>query len=227
MGILSLLGQKTRVQFIVAGSASSPQKTVLTFDCSISETHSRKSTATRYEVESGQSISDHIIVEPFSLDIQAMISDTPLNLNQLGLSALTTVASAVLPPAGIIGAAAGYSLFSALSGNTSPSVAAYNALLQLQANKQPFDVLTSLQRYPSMWIDSLSVPRNASDGKVLLVNISLVQLLIVSAQTVDIQILNNPSVSSAQSDTGTSQLGNSGVQNYINGLASGLAKTGG
>lgn len=226
MGLLSLIGAKQRVQFIQAATPGNPQKPIITIDCTISERHSRSSPPSEFPIENGDTVTEHQVIKPFELDIEAIISDTPIgSLTQLGVEAITTAVSAALPPAGIIGAAAGYSLYSALASSKSPSVAAYGQLLQLQASRQPFDVLTSLSRYPSMWIKHLTVPREASTGKVLLFHVSLVQLLLVSPQTVNIQKYARPSSSAPKADAGNAQL-----NQYLNatkqGMAAGLSSLG-
>lgn len=197
-GLLGLLNQsQKKVQFV-----QNQTGTVISIDCTVSETHAKEGQPTDFPLENGESISDHIISKPFSLELQGIISDTPLKLLN---SALTTVASAVIPASGIIAASAGMALFSALSGSKSPSVAAYGQLLKLQANKLPFDVITTLQRYENMWIKSISVPRDAATGQVLVFNLSLVQLLLVSPQTVNIQKFTNGDLSANQASLGKQQ----------------------
>jgi len=201
MGILSLFGEKQRVTFIQRATSVSPERTIFSVDCTLQETHARESPPTEFEVEDGRTISDHIIVKPFSLELQGIISDSPIDTTLLGL--LTTGITSSLPAAGIIAGAAGSALISALRKSPKPSVAAYGQLLQLQSSRQPFDVLTSLQRYPSMWIKSLSIPRDANTGKVLLFNLSLVQLIIVAPQTINIQKFASAGLSAGKTDAGS------------------------
>lgn len=188
--------------------------TVIQFDASIEENHTRESPPTEFPVESGAVISDHIIVKPFQLEMTGIISDTPIGgVSGLIQEAASSVAGNLIPPIGVVAAAGAAALFSALADSKSPSVAAYAQLLQLQAGiaspvtgqvsgPMPFDVLTSLYRYPSMWIKSLSVPRNAETGKILLFKVSLVQLLIVQPQSVNISIFANPGLAAGLADTG-------------------------
>lgn len=197
-GLLGLLNQnQKKVQFV-----QNPTGTIISIDCTVSENHSSESPPTEFPLENGESISDHIILKPRSLELQGIISDTPLKVLN---SALTTVASAILPASGIIGASLGMALYSALQSSDSPSVAAYGQLLKLQSNKQPFDVITTLQRYKDMWIKSITVPRDANTGQVLVFNISLIQLLLVSPQKVNIQKFSNSDVSANQANLGKQQ----------------------
>lgn len=204
MGLLgSVLGGQQRVQFIQNGT-----NTIIQFDASLKEDHQRESPPTEFPVENGQVVSDHIIVKPFNLELTGIISDTPIGgIQGLLTEVATSLTASLLPPVGLIAGAAGVALFSALSKSKSPSVAAYSQLLQLQAGippngPQPFDVLTSLYRYPSMWIKSLSVPRDSDTGRSLLFTVSLTQLILVSPQSVNVQIFANPSLSANLADTG-------------------------
>ncbi len=200
--LTSIIGGKTRVQFI------QNNQTVITLDASINETHSRASPPTEFPVEQGATVSDHIIVKPFALEITGIISDSPIGgLNGYLQEAATSLVSALIPPAGLAAITGAQALFSALSGSASPSVAAYNQILQLQQNAQPFDVLTSLYRYSSMWIKNISVPRDAGSGNMLFFTISLVQLLIVSPQSVNLQIFSNPGLSANNADLGNQSNG--------------------
>lgn len=201
-GLSGILTGKTKVQFVQNNN------TVITFDASIKENHTRESPASEFPIETGQVISDHIIVKPFSLELTGIISDTPLGglgglLQEVGV----TAASALLPPVGVVAISGALALFSALAGSKSPSVAAYGQLINLQQTAQPFDVITSLYRYPSMWIKSLSVPRDADTGQALLFTVQLVQLLLVTPQSVNISIFANPSLSANKADLGQADPG--------------------
>lgn len=203
MGLLGSLGGQQRVQFIQNSTS-----TIIQLDASLKENHSRKSTPTKFPIENGTNISDHLIIEPFELDITGIITDTPLGgIQQILTEVATTAVSSLVPPAGLIAGGVGFALFKALSNSKSPSVAAYGQLLALQANGQPFDVLTSLYRYPSMWIADLSAPRDSETGKSLMFTIKLSQLILVSPQSVNIQIFANPALSANQADLGQQGLG--------------------
>lgn len=200
-GLGSLLAGKTRVQFIQNNN------TVITVDASMKESHSRKSPSTKFPIEDGKVISDHVIIEPFGLEITGIISDTPIGgigvlLKEVGV----TAASALLPPVGVVAVSGAVALFSALAASKRPSVAAYGQLLQLQLTAQPFDVLTSLYRYENMWIESITVPRDAENSNTLEFTVQLVQLLLVSPRSVNISIFANPALSANQADSGQDSL---------------------
>lgn len=194
---------KQRVQFIQENTG-----TVISLDCSVSETHSRESPPTEFEVENGSTVSDHVIVKPFGLEIQGIISDSPISLTG---SLLSTVATVAAPPVGVIGAAAGLALMKALTDSDSPSVAAFKQIKLLQERKQPFNVFTTLNLYTNMWIKSISIPRDAQNGNALVFTVSLVELLLVQPVTVNLAKLKNPDVSSSQYNNGRQELQQSGT----------------
>ena len=182
--------------------------TVITLDASISETHSRESPATEFEIESGTTISDNIIIKPFAIEITGVISDTPLSLaGELLTTAVNVAAGPVGVLAGSAGALIGTALTSAVSGSQSPSQKAYSQLLSLQDQKNPFTVTTSLRTYTNMWIKNLTVPRDPATGQILQFTLSMVQLIIVAPQTVVLQIFANPDTAAKEADTGRNQLG--------------------
>lgn len=210
--LTSVLGGKTKVQFI------QNNKTVITLDASISETHSRQSPPTEFPVESGPVISDHILMKPIELEITGIISDSPIGgLNGLLTEAATSLTSALLPPSTVTALAGAVSLVSAIAGSSSPSVAAYNNLMGLQQAGQPMDVLTTLYRYSNMFIKNISVPRDAANGKCLLFTVQMIQLLIVQTQTVNVQIFADPALAAGSANTGTQ------ATSQVNGASVGYA----
>lgn len=209
MGLLGNLGNPLRaglVQLIVNDSTG--QNTVIQFDASIRENHTRESPVSEFPIENGLAISDHVLVRPFSLELNGIITDSPIGtVQQLLTEVGGTLASSLLPPvAPAIGAAA-YSLISSFQNSKSPSAKAYGDLLQLQANAQPFDVLTSLYRYSNMWIKRISVPRDAETGNALVFTLELVQLILVSPQSVNVKVFANPALSANQADLGSQAAG--------------------
>lgn len=228
MGLLGLLGGKQRVQFI------QNDFTVIQLDASMKETHSRESPPTEFPIEDGSVISDYVLLKPFQLELTGIISDTPVgDVQGLLTEVATSSVASLVPPVGLIAAGvaaqAGVSLFRALSGSKSPSIAAYGQLLQLQQNAQSFDVLTSLYRYPSMWIKSISVPRDAESANILLFTVSLIQLQLVTPQSVNLKIFADPSLASKIGELGQqeSQLSSQFKQGYDDAGKAVKAVTGG
>lgn len=213
MGLLGALLGTTRVQII------QNKNTVVQLDCSVKESHGRKSPPTEFPVEDGDTVSDHIIIKPLTLELTGIISDTPIGgISGILTETATTVTSKLLPPKAVAAAGAGVGLLSSIVGSKSPSAAAYNQLLALQAAAMPVDILTSLYRYSSMWISDISAPRDSDTGKVLLFTVSLVQLILVQPQSVNIAVFANPELSGAEADLGNQS-------NIPNGFQAGFTNT--
>ena len=208
----SLKGHPDLVHFIDPVSNS----TLLQFDAVLSENHSRESPATRFPVENGSSITDHITIEPFELQIQGLITDSPIgSASALITEGVTSALSAVVPPLGVATAGAAYALYTAQNNATSRSKAAFTALLRLQAGDatasppippKPFDVVTKYFRYPPMSIKSLSLPRDPTLSNAILFSVSLEQILVVRPQAVNVQILSNPGLAAAKAKAGEQEL---------------------
>lgn len=221
MGILSAIGLKKKVQFIKSGN------TVIEFEASLSETHSRESTPTEFPIENGRTINDHIVLKPQRLEMSMIITDHPISgLAGLVTEAATTLTSKLTPPIGTIALGAGLgglALFSSLvKKSDSPSVAAYKQILKIQELGEPFTVITSLYRYENMVISSLSVPRESANGDCLMASINLTQLTIVQPKVIQVKLLANPGLSDGLHDLGQQ---NAGESPFIKGAKDGFADT--
>ncbi len=181
---------------------SQTQMTLITVDVCISETHSIEAPPTKFPIENGKNITDDFLVEPPTLEISGMISDTPLNpVASLVTSALSTF----LPPTGIIAGAAAFSLFSILQKANSPSIQAFQQFLGILTSKTPIDIFTTLTTYKQMWMSSFRVERSAQYGNCLMFRAHFVQVILVKPQLVTVAQYSNPSVSSALANLGGSQ----------------------
>lgn len=213
MGIIQSIIGKQRVQFI-----QSQMGTIFTIDCTMKESHSRKSDATEFEIEDGSTISDNIIIKPFTLEIEGMISDSPLSLKQALLTTTAqVVGNKIAGQLGSLVGLAGLSLFNALAKSGSPSVAAYGQLLALQENKMPIDIVTSLNRYTNMYMTNLTAPRDNATGDALVFNVSFSQLRIVKPQTINIQQFQNGDLSAEEANAGKQEAENPLLQKFKQG----------
>lgn len=66
------------------------------------------------------------------------------------------------------------------------SVEAYEALLKLQAEREPFDLVTGKRVYSNMLVKSLAVTTDAQTEHVLLVKAELQEIIIATVQAVSI-----------------------------------------
>lgn len=109
-------------------------------DVELSSTTSFESEATEYPVESGADITDHVRARPIEVEIEGLVSDTPIGAIARDPSRLAT------------------------AGFTRPSVDAYTRLQQIRDAREPVTIETSLDVYDNMMLIELSAPREASQG---------------------------------------------------------------
>ncbi len=147
----------------------------VTVDAAVSEKHSFASTPTRNPVEEGAKVTDHVELEPVRLSIQGMISDSPLDFQILNNIAKGDFKA--------IGKSFKDGLNNSL-GKTSRSIEQFEALLQLQKSRQPFEVITGLKIYKDMILTSLDIDRTATTGKALHFTAEMEQIRIVSSQVI-------------------------------------------
>lgn len=84
----------------------------------------------------------------------------------------------------------------------------YEALLDLEAQREPFDVYTGKRVYNNMLIRSLAITTNQQTETALMVVCSLQQIFIVSTQTTggSKSAQKSPSKTAAEADKGTKQV---------------------
>jgi len=132
---------------------------VLTFDCSLSETHIDEAEVTAHPVEGGSETSDNIRKLPVSLEINGIVTNTPLVVDLSSNSAPSPVSKD----------------FEKTDDRVST---AYNYLQKVMDDGTTLDVVTSLREYKSMAITSLSVIRDAVNGNVLNSSINMREIII-------------------------------------------------
>lgn len=178
---------------------------LITFDAAITENHQRRSEVTRFETENGQTISDHIVVKPFTLSLQVLSSDSPLNIVAAGLAAGATFelqkTNVLVNANGAVAAAAVAA--QAIASLFKPSQSTYQQMLALQDAKFPFDVYTTIGLYRNMWVENIGVPRDNRTGAGLIFNLELVQLLLVQSVTVNTAVFTDPNLAAGATNNGS------------------------
>ena len=205
-----LTGQAGRVQIVRPGYGC-----ILQFDACINEQHGRDCQVTTNPVEDGSVISDHIVVQPLSLMLTGVVSDTPLyDAKRFLTQSIGNAASTLLPPLGIIAAAAAYQLTHPQDSVISPSHEAYRTLMGLAAGSpyasppalpSPFTVLTSYARYPDMVIKSVAMPRDAGTNGQCVFTLQLQQIQVVTPQTVNVAYIEDKALGSSKKVKGEQQ----------------------
>jgi hypothetical protein len=153
---------------LIFGGKTRAQVGVVQFDASVSEVHTDEVEITDHPVEDGSDISDHIRKLPITLEMNGVVTNNPLVFlaSIRAKSPVTTDTS-----------------------NTNDRVgAAYAKLREMQESGELLDVVTSLRDYSNMAIKSLSVTRDASTGNILDSSLTLREITIARALTVDVPI---------------------------------------
>lgn len=135
-------------------------------DASLSETHTKEVQVTDHPVEEGSNIADHLRQLPESVEINGMVSNTPLVI----LASLF----ADSPVEGDL---------------TSPSDRVDVALKELdriQDSGELVTVVTSLKEYSNMALVRRTATRDAATGNVLAVQMSLRRVVIAETQLLDL-----------------------------------------
>lgn len=147
-------------------------------DAAISENHRYNSLVTANPIEDGSVISDHIVNLPITLDMEGRLTDTPFGfLPALAAGAATGILTTGLP-AGVTALTA--TVAAALLSETRPGLSKtkFKLLVALQTTRETIDIVTGLQTYSNMAIESLSAPRAAGDGKSIRFNATFKEILV-------------------------------------------------
>jgi len=149
---------------LIFGSKVRAKVGLVQFDCSVSETHSDEATVTEHPVEEGTNISDHIRKGPASLELNGIVTNTPI----VYLASLQAI--------------------SPLDGDLAPvqdrAELAYAELQQIMKDGRTVEVVTSLRTYQNMALTGMSVTRDATTGQVLNCSLSLREITVAVTQTV-------------------------------------------
>ncbi len=134
----------------------------LELDATIEEDPDYGSTVTQNAVEKGADVSDHVAIKPLILRIQAIITNTPVNLIKIVKGATFT----------------------------DPAGAGYRYLKKLHEEGQPFDFVGGYEIYKNLVITSLSAPRKAATANALVFNCTMQQINLVQTREVTLAKLS-------------------------------------
>lgn len=189
-------------------------------DASISEDHQRNAQITDSEIEDGALVSDHIILEPVRLELEALVSDVPVQaISPVFGTAIGAIQQSAAQAAGggLLGQAASAvtgetvgSLLGLVTGTPRDPRDAWKVLEALWKAREPFNMITALTRYENMVIETLSAPRSADVGKALRFNVSMRQVTIVTSELVPIPAFKV--AATAEGGTSSADLGRQSTQ---------------
>lgn len=117
-------------------------------DASVSENHSVTGEVSEHPVESGIDIVDHYRVLPRQIELEAIVTNTPI---ATGLPGSTLINSVI----GLV------------NGDSDPSSNAWNELNRFFDEAVVLDIATSLKKYENMVLTDLQVVRNSATAQGL------------------------------------------------------------
>ncbi len=152
-------------------------------DASEREQHDVSAEVTRHQVEKGPDVTDHIRPLPRKVTIDFLVSNTPITtpLTQSSGTKGTLTNQQLL--AGKNDVQVKYSAL-AFDRNFNRVVDAYDDLCDAILAGQLFTLTTSLHRYASMAVTSLTTQRDVENANVLRATMALEELRIVETQNV-------------------------------------------
>lgn len=182
-----IVGAKKRTGWNLFANKYTLQEGGFEIDATINEVHEFSATVTQSQIEDGSTISDHIIINPIRLNLEGVITETPISFITSALTAGASALSSNIPSK--FGAAAatlgGASLSGLLTSSRSPDDV-YKVLKELFEKREPFTVVTGLTVYDNMVFTSLSIPRSAQYGRAIKFSATLEQLKIVQTKLVPV-----------------------------------------
>ena len=120
-------------------------------DIIITESASSTSRITKNPVENGADMNDHIIIEPMSFKMTAVVSNSISNILDLPTALDRTKAQS-----------------------------AWNDLLELQMNREPFTLVQGLKTYDNIVIQSLTETQDKDTSKGLFFTATLTEIIVAS-----------------------------------------------
>lgn len=147
MALTELLFNTRRSRIGLGASSPTATLAVVELDATISERHVRRNEITAHPVEVGVDITDHVRRLPASIEIQGIVSNTPI----------VFFASLTEPP-------------------NRAEIADAQFLLMLEQGLL-LDVVTSLRSYSNMMLTSYEVDRDAENGNVLNARLALTEVI--------------------------------------------------
>jgi hypothetical protein len=147
---------------IVIQRSDADTGTYLIVEVATSETHSMNATATKFPVESGVNISDHILNQGVIYEVSGLISDDPIDFFQKGI--VDRFKSPFIDNEKVYSSVVSQTRTFA---NDSPSKNAFYLLNILYYMKIPVNIVTDLTMYKNMVMESLIIPRDQGTTRAL------------------------------------------------------------
>lgn len=161
---------KLEFSFIEGGAVES-----IIVDATMKETHTSTADITDFPVEVGANVSDNIRKKPNGLQIEALVSDFPLQSAGRAQSPSGAAPGTERPPT-----------------QERRSTGVHAKLEQLQNEGRTVTVTTGLKTYKSMGISSVTVNRDKTLKNGLVLSITMKELILLASQTVLVVKVGDP-----------------------------------
>jgi len=135
-------------------------------DIIVSESTNTSSTITSNPVENGSDVNDNIIINPMTFSISGIISDTKV------------------APFG------GLNTIDKFTKDSTPSKEAWEELLELQAKRVPFTLVTNLKAYDNVVIENLSTTQDKDTSNSLNFKANLKEIIFVGSEVLTAKQFN-------------------------------------
>lgn len=149
---------------VIAGSVADNTQE-LYIDATVNETFSQSARMTELNVEDGSVINDHIIMGPEELEVEGIVSDTPVDLNPNPFATFGAGFTGLFEEGG--------------PEPKLPSQSAYEFLRDHMKEKSSFNVTTGRDYYIGYYITSLRMPRTERTGRATEFSIRMQKLNII------------------------------------------------
>jgi len=141
-------------------------------DVTVSESASSSSSITSNPVENGADVNDHIIINPMTYTIVGVVSNTKVST----LGGLNTIEQ--------------LSTGNVFTKQSTPSSEAWDELLELQADRIPFTLVTNLKAYDNVVIENLNTSQDKDTSNSLHFTANLREIIFVGSQLLTTEQFN-------------------------------------
>lgn len=161
-----------------------------TIDVTTGEVHNYSAQVTEFPVEEGANITDHIIIKPFKLTLNCVISDNPITFSDLIESSIIGVGSSVFGPKAALAAAITSKIGGDLlaKGKDKISKTAKEAIEGFYRDGTLLTVATGLDVYSNMVIENFPISRNSANAASLNFTLTLKQITLVTKELVSVDL---------------------------------------
>jgi hypothetical protein len=208
MALISLLLEKSQRRTTVRQNNSDVD--ILPIDATVQRTTNYENEVTQFPVEDGNDVTDHIRNKPITMNIDGIISDTPLTLEAQKASLVTSGGSFAARSLGgfkgglastLAGAAAGKLGSTLFQASGSPAEIGRKTLETLITSKARFRIAIGNRILDNMVMTRLSIPEDNQIGQALKFSATFQQIRVVTGQTVLIQRVARSAAHSASKKT--------------------------